>query len=76
MTDKEKLKALFIDWLKQNVSDKYPNIPPEDIAKHLKPLYLLMEEKGLKPQGLTFEKFFQIAELEYNKARFNVQFHG
>lgn len=61
MTDKEKIKTLFLKYIQDNLTDK----KPEEIMNNLKPMYVLLQEAGLKPEGLTFEKFNAIAQLQY-----------
>lgn len=55
------IKELFLNHLRPL---GYPNIKPNVIFDELLTLYKLLENSGLKPEGLTFPIFERIA---YNK---------
>lgn len=62
MTDKEKIKELFVNHLK---TLGYPNIDGQVVLDELLTLYKLLDNSELKPEGLTFPIFKQIAITQY-----------
>lgn len=64
MNNKEQIKELFINHLK---TLGYPNIDPQVVLNELLTLYKLLDNSGLKPEGLTFPIFKQIAIVQFLK---------
>lgn len=66
MTDIDnKIKTIIIEHLNTVCPNgqKFPNIEPELVLQQLKPIWIKLEEAGLKPH-MTFQEFCMIAEQE------------
>lgn len=55
---KEQIKKVMLDHLK---SKGYPNMSTDSILQECRPMWIKIEEAGLKQRGWTFQQFGQIA---------------